>query len=157
MCQISAVGTSIPSLTWKAGLAIYVDAVAEKSRNPPRTTIQNPIQFHANNASERCAGVWRFFPSPSRRKSTAMFVPSQMDKPEKWISWINGYTQSDVRTPVPHQVPSSHLQKATSDSCIRLDLPSACSQCSGPAGQLTGGAKIHVSRLVPRIRPGPCK
>src|SRR3984893_13567645 len=120
MCQTRARGTSIPNFTWNAGLAKYVDAVAEKSRNPPRTTMQNPIQFQTNRALESCAAVWRCFPSPSRRISTAALVPSHTDNPVKWISWINGYTQSDERTSVPHQVLSSHLQKAKNESCIRF-------------------------------------
>src|SRR6266852_4152110 len=113
MCQASATGTKMPSLTRNAGFTTNVVAVEENRRNPPRRTMQNPIQFQAKSAFRSSAAVWRFLPRPSSRRSSARFVPSQTDNPVKWISWTYGYPQIVVRTSVPHQVLSSHWQKAT--------------------------------------------
>src|ERR1700730_2260835 len=120
MCHARASGTSMVSLTRKAGLATYMIALAENSRKPPSTTIPNPIQFQTNSCSDSWAAVWVFLPRPRRRKSTAAFVPSHNDKPEKWINWTNGYIQGDSRTAVAHGVPWSKLQIAY----IRVASPS---------------------------------
>src|SRR5579863_3740151 len=124
MCHSRARGTNIPSFQRNAGLTRKVVAVEENNKNPPVTTTQKPIQFQANKSSRSCAAVSRFFPKPSSRKSSARFVPSQMDSPVKWINCVNGYAQSEVRTPIPHGVPSSHFAKPCNSPYISSGLSS---------------------------------
>src|SRR5689334_23058842 len=77
-----------------------------------------PNQFSANRFAERSAAGSPRLLNPMSRKSTAMLVPIQIDKPEKWISWTKGYPQRVSRTHPPQGVLSSNLPKAIS----KLDI-----------------------------------
>jgi len=90
--------TSIPSLTWNAGLQIR-DAMAEKSRNRQAHCTKS-VQFQQNSASESSAAVWRCFPTPSRRISRQL-GPQHTDNPEKLNQLDKRVRPKRRATPVP--------------------------------------------------------
>src|ERR1700730_10134783 len=136
---------------------MYPVAAVEKSKNPPRTAMPNPIQFQTNSASESSEIVRCCLRTPRRRKSRATFVPTHKDSPVKWIAWTGGYAQSEPAIFRASGVLCSQLAKATSNLNISVNLQFAYSPSLGLAHNIVTCFLCRKLHVRSEIYPTPVK